>query len=167
MCVYYGELNKNTTRDAYPLQLPDEVQDQLSGSTVFTTIDLQSAYWQEPVNPNEQEKSTFCLGPGMELYEFRRMPFGLSGVPSMFQRLMERILWGLPFFTMYINDILVHLTDTETHNHHLGKIAHCLAYAGLTLRGKKCRIGLMTMGHVFSGKGMTPGACFLWKGYDT
>ena len=37
LCVDYRELNK-TTKDAYPLPLPDEVQDRLSGSTVFSTL---------------------------------------------------------------------------------------------------------------------------------
>jgi hypothetical protein len=46
MCFDYRELNKKTTKDAYPLPLPDEVQDRLAGSTIFTTLDLQSGYWQ-------------------------------------------------------------------------------------------------------------------------
>ena len=40
LCVDYRELNKKTKKDAYPLPLPDEVQDNLAGSTVFTTLDL-------------------------------------------------------------------------------------------------------------------------------
>ena len=35
-----------TSKDAYPLPLPDEVQDHLAGSTVFSTLDFQSGYWQ-------------------------------------------------------------------------------------------------------------------------
>ncbi len=46
MCVDYRELNKKTSKDAYPLPLPDEVQDRLSKSTIFSTLDLQSGYWQ-------------------------------------------------------------------------------------------------------------------------
>ena len=68
LCVDYRELNKKTTRDAYPLPLPDEVQDRLSGSTVITTSDLQRGYWQVPVNPKDLEKTAVCPGPGMGLY---------------------------------------------------------------------------------------------------
>ena len=77
-CVDYRELNKKTIKDAYPLPLPDEVQDKLAGSTIFSTLDLQSGYWQVPVSPSDQEKTTFCPGPGMGLFQFRRMPFGLT-----------------------------------------------------------------------------------------
>jgi len=62
MCIDYRELNKRTTKDAYPLPLPDEVQDQLSGS-----LDLQSGYWQLPVSPSDHHKTAFCPGPCMGL----------------------------------------------------------------------------------------------------
>ena len=111
--IDYRELNKKTVKDAYPLPLPDEVQDQLSGSTIFSTLDLQSGYWQLPVNTTDQEKTAFCPGPGMGLYEFRRMPFGLTGAPSLFQRLMDKIFRGLSFVTTYVDDILVHSANVE------------------------------------------------------
>ena len=78
--------------DAYPLLLPDEVQDHLAGSTVFTTLGLQSDYWQLCVARDDQVKITFCPGPGMGLYQFCRMPFGLTGVPASFQCLMDSVL---------------------------------------------------------------------------
>ena len=159
LCIDYRELNKQTTKDAYPLPLPDEVQDQLSSSTVFSTLDLQSGYWQVPVNPADMEKTAFCPGPGMGLFQFRRMPFGLSGAPGSFQRIMDTILRDLPFVTTYIDDILVHSATEELHQDHLQQVFQRLADAGLTLRGRKCHIGLSSvsyLGHVFSGQGMSP-----------
>ena len=50
LCVDYRQLNKQTSKDAYPLPLPDEVQDCLAGSAIFSTLDLQNGYWQMPVN---------------------------------------------------------------------------------------------------------------------
>ena len=95
ICIDYRELNKQSVRDSYPLPLPDEVQDRLAGSKVFSTIDLHSGYWQLPVAPADREKTAFCPGLGMGLYQFCRMPFGLSGAPGSFQRLMDSILRGL------------------------------------------------------------------------
>ena len=87
------------------------------------------------------------------------MPFGLSGAPSSFQRLMDKILRGLPFVTIYLDNILVHSIDKATHCHHLREVFKRLANAGLTLRGKKCHIRLTTvsyLGHVFSNLDMIP-----------
>ena len=68
-CVWTIENStKKTIKDAYPLPLRDEVQDKLAGSTVFSTLDLQSGYWQVPVSPSDQEKTVFCPGPGMSLF---------------------------------------------------------------------------------------------------
>ena len=78
-------------KDAYPLPRPDEVQDQLAESTVFSTLDLQSGYWQFPVHPEDQPKTAFFPGPGMGLFQFRRMPFRLSGARASFQRLMDSL----------------------------------------------------------------------------
>ena len=159
LCIDYRELNKRTVKDAYPLPLPDEVQDRLSGSTVFSTLDLQSGYWQLPVSPTDQPKTAFCPGPGFGLYEFKRMPFGLSGAPSSFQRLMDKVLRGLLFVIIYLDDILVHSIDSETHCTHLRTVFKRLSEAGLTLRGQKCHLGLRSvtyLGHTFSSSGMAP-----------
>ena len=76
LCVDYREANKRTRKDTYPLPLIDEVQDRLSGATVFSKLDLQCGYWQVPVDPKNQEKTAFSPGPGMGLFQFTRIPFG-------------------------------------------------------------------------------------------
>ena len=48
ICIDYHQLNKQTVKDAYPLLLPDEIQDRLAECMVFTTLDLHSGYWQLP-----------------------------------------------------------------------------------------------------------------------
>jgi len=87
ICVDYRSLNKQTAKDSYPLPLPDEVQDRLANAAVFSTLDLPSGYWQLLVAEADQPKAAFCPGPGMGLYQFCHMPFGLSGAPASFQRL--------------------------------------------------------------------------------
>jgi len=64
LCIDYRELNKRTTKDAYPLPLVDEVQECLANCSVFSMLDLQSGYWQLPVNPDDYHKTNFC--PGQE-----------------------------------------------------------------------------------------------------
>ena len=87
------------------------------------------------------------------------MPFGLTGAPSSFQRLMDKVLQGLSFATTYVDDILIHSENDNAHKQHLKAVFQRLHDAGLTLKGKKCQIGLSEvsyLGHVFSGTGMAP-----------
>ena len=127
-CLYidYRELNKCTVKDAYPLPLVDEVQDRLSGCTIFSTLDLQSGYWQLPVHTADIQKTVFCPSPSLGLYQFKRMPFGLMGAPRSFQRLMDKIMCGLPFVTTYIDDVLVHSKSEEQYKHHLQQVFSAL-----------------------------------------
>ena len=134
MCVDYRELNKQTAKDAYPLPLPDEVQGQLAQSVIFTLV-LKSGYWPLTVYSEDNMNTAFCPGPGLELYQLCHMPFGLSGAPNSFQRLMDKVLHGMSFATTYVDDILVHLASEEEH------LRQVLREAGLPLKGKKCHIG--------------------------
>ena len=155
----YRELNKKTQKDTYPLPLPDEVQDKLANSSIFSTLDLQCGYWQLPVHPQDRHKTAFYPGPGMGLFQFKCMPFGLTGAPSSFQRLMNQLFREVPFVTVYIDDILIHSANKEQHAQHLRQVFDLLSDANLTLRGSKCHLAMSKvsyLGHVFSTTGMSP-----------
>ena len=141
----------------YVLPHPNNVQDRLAGCTIFLTLDLHSGYWQLPVHKEDQAKTAFCPGPGLGLFQFCRMPFGLSGVPALFQRLMDKICCDLPFTATYLDDLLIHSQTLQDHKEHLHILFECLSQAGLILWSDKCTIGLTKvkyLGRTFSGKGM-------------
>uniref|UniRef100_A0A5S6Q2Y1 RNA-directed DNA polymerase n=1 Tax=Trichuris muris TaxID=70415 RepID=A0A5S6Q2Y1_TRIMR len=159
LCVDYRELNKRTKKDSYPLPLPDEVQGRLRNATVFSVLDLHSGFWQLPVLSEDVEKTAFSPGPGLGMFEFVRMPFGLSNGLSSFQRLMDAVLEGFDHALVYIDDILIFSTSVTEHKRDLRAVFERLLKAGLTLQGPKCRIGVAAvtyLGHVFSASGMLP-----------
>ena len=126
---------------------------------MFSTLDLQSGYWQLPVHPEDQPKTAFSPGPGMGLFQFRWMPFGLTGAPASFQSLMDKVCRGLPFTTTYLDNVLVHSATMEEHKAHLHALFQRISAAGLTLRGKKCHLGMSKvtyLGHEFSAAGTEP-----------
>lgn len=63
-------INKRTGKDAYPLPLVDEVQDRLTGASIFSKLDLQSGYLQLPMELQDRKKTAFSPDPGMEANEF-------------------------------------------------------------------------------------------------
>ena len=73
MCIDYRTLNKNTVKNRHPLPRIDEMFDQLQGAKVFSSIDLQSAYYQVRLKPDDVPKT--ALTTPMGLYEFRVLVF--------------------------------------------------------------------------------------------
>ena len=115
ICVDYRELNKRTQKNSYPLPLPDEVQDRIAGSKIFSKLDCRKGFWQMPLHSQDRHKTAFSPGPGMGLYEFNRLPFGLSGAPGSFQRLMEHGVLIFQWSTS-MTSLSLRLTKKHTSN---------------------------------------------------
>jgi len=96
-CVDYRKVNAVTKRDAHPLPRIDDLLDSLQGSTMFSTLDLRSGYWQIGMSPEDREKTAFITPEG--LWEFLRMPFGVSNGCATFQRAIQIVLSGLKYDT--------------------------------------------------------------------
>ena len=94
ICVDYRELNKRTVKDAYPLPLIDDIQSHLSGAVVFSTLDLNSGYWQLPIHPDDRYKTAFTPGPGMGLYEFVCRPTERGGRRDKFPGAISGVARG-------------------------------------------------------------------------
>lgn len=132
-CVDYRKLNAVTRKDVYPIPRMDDVMGRLGGAKYFSTLDLESGFWQLPVALEHREKTTFVT-PDF-LYHFNRLPFGLCGSPPTFQRLMDQVLAGLKWTDclVYMDDILVFSNSFEEHLDKLDKMLSALEIAGLTL----------------------------------
>ncbi|KAL7292582.1 hypothetical protein TKK_0013715 [Trichogramma kaykai] len=75
--IDYCMLNEKTIASTYPLPNITEILDQLGSSKYFTTLDLQSAFYQVPIEPCDEHKTAFST-PFHHLH-FKRMPMDLKG----------------------------------------------------------------------------------------
>ena len=156
-CIDFRKLNAITVKDTYPLPRIDDILTTLNKTRYYTSLDLQSGYWQVPVHKNDISKTAFITFGG--LWEFITLPFGLCNAPSLFQRLMERVLSGLlwKFAFVYIDDILCCSTTFDEHVSHLKQIFNRLRAANLKLKISKCHFAqkqISFLGHTVSQQGI-------------
>ncbi|CAA7042019.1 unnamed protein product [Microthlaspi erraticum] len=98
MCIDYRKLNAATRKDHFPLPFIDQMLERLANHPYYCFLDGYSGFFQIPIHPDDQEKTTFTCPYGT--FAYRRMPFGLCNAPATFQRCMMSI------FTDYIEDIM-------------------------------------------------------------
>ena len=157
-CVDYRRLNDVTVKDAYPLPRVDDCLDSLAGSKWFSSMDLNSGFWQIGMSPDDKEKTAFITSLG--LYQFTVMPFGLANSPSTFERLMENILRGLQWqeCLVYMDDVITPSRTFEDGIIRLEHILERLTHANLKLKPSKCTLfqkEIKFLGHVVSESGIT------------
>ena len=90
-CIDLRKLNNKAIRDVQSLPRIKDSLDCLDGATIFTSLNLQSGYWQVELTEASRPLAAFTLGP-LGFYECIGVPFGLTNTPAIFQCLMESCL---------------------------------------------------------------------------
>jgi transposase InsO family protein len=125
----------------------------------FAVMDLTSGYHQAPLSLNSRKYTAFICFLG--LFEWLRVPMGLKGAPSYFQRVLSTVvLTGLMYLIceLYIDDILVFGRTEEEFIKNLREVFMRFRKHNLTLNPKKCKYGISQVeyvGHVIDENGVT------------
>jgi len=148
-----------TIKDAFRVPDVKDALHSLRGAKYFNTIDLLSGYWQLGMTQRAKERSAFCTRRG--LYQFTRMPFGLSNAPASFCRLMQIILHDLLYVCCicYLDDIIVFGETPEQLMENLDRVFTRLKEKGLKAKPSKCvlfRSPIDFLGHMVSADGIQP-----------
>ncbi|WVZ88681.1 hypothetical protein U9M48_035173 [Paspalum notatum var. saurae] len=157
MCIDYRKLNKATKKDHFPLPFIDEMLERLAKNTHFCYLDGYSGFFQIPIHPDDQHKTTFTCPYGT--FAYRRMPFGLCNAPASFQRCMMAIFSDFieDIMEVFMDDFSVHGTSFDHCLKNLEKVLKRCGEVDLVLNWEKChfmvRRGLV-LGHIISEKGI-------------
>ena len=138
LCVDYRGLNAITKRNRYPLPLVNDLLNLIRGSTIFTKLDLKSAFNLLRIAPGDEWKTAFRTNEG--LFEYLVMPFGLTNAPSAFQSFMQWVLREMLDINcvVYLDDILIFSRTREEHTVHVTKVLEKLREYGLYCGIDKC-----------------------------
>ena len=112
--------------------------DKIRGATVFSKIDLWSAYHEVRIKYEDIFKIAFRTRYGH--YEFVVMTFGLNNALTVFMCLMNNVLHKYldKFVVVFIDNILIYSNSKEEHDEHLKIVIQKLREHQLYAKFSKC-----------------------------
>ena len=146
LCVDYSQtINLYTELDAYPLPRIDTMINKLAQYKVFSTYDLKNAYHQIPISQAERKYTAFEAGG--QLYQFCRIPFGVTNGVAVFQRLLDKIIKEeeLKDTFPYLDDITVAGRTQEEHDSNVKAFLEVVQRRHLTLNHSKSVLSALSI----------------------
>nr|GEW16773.1 DNA-directed DNA polymerase [Tanacetum cinerariifolium] len=138
VCIDYRKFNDATRKDHFSLPFMDQMLVRLAENELYCFLDGFSGYFQVPIDPQDQEKTTFtCL---YRTFAYRRMPFGLCNALGTFQRCMITIFHDMIEKTMevFMDDFLVFGDSFSSCLSNLDKMLKRCEDTNLVLNWEKC-----------------------------
>ncbi|KAG9458144.1 hypothetical protein H6P81_002652 [Aristolochia fimbriata] len=157
VCIDYRKLNTTTRKDHFPLPFIDQMLQRLAENKFYYFLDGYSGYFQIPIAPEDQEKTTFTCPYGT--FAYRRMPFGLCNAPITFQRCMITLFHDMigKMMEIFMDDFTLYGLTFETCLQHLELVLKRCEEKKLALNWEKChflvREGIV-LGHKISENGI-------------
>lgn len=134
---YSATINRFTQLDAYPLPRIEDTVNEVAKHKIYSTLDLKSAYHQVPLKDDEKHYTAFeACG---KLYQFRRIPFGVTNGVACFQRIIDDIIQteNLKGTYAYLDNITVCGMTQEEHDKNLEKFMETAKKYNLTFNHDK------------------------------
>ena len=110
---YKVTINQCVEKKVYPLPTTEDLFAQIAGGQVFSKLYMAQAYQQ--LTLDEDSKKLLVVNTPRGLFQYTRLPYGVSTAPAIFQSVMDRILQGLPV-ACYLDDLLIATKTEEEHD---------------------------------------------------
>lgn len=154
---YKCSFNKALQQSPYPVLVVQHLLHSLGQGKIFAKLDLAQPYQQLPVNDTTAEVQAIITHRGA--FKCRRLQFGVSVAPGLFQSLMECCLHGIEGVVPYFDDVLMSGANKEELIQRLRETLRCFQEVGLKVKKEKCKIGVPQvefLRYLIDGSGIHP-----------
>ena len=156
---YSQTVNKYTNLDAYPLPRIEDIINEVAKGKYFSTVDLKSAYHQVPLHADDRPFTAFAAGGS--LYQFCRLPFGITNGVAAFQRFIDDFIskYHLRGTVAYLDDVTIYGETKQEHDERLQAFLDAAREHNLTINTDKSTFGMMDiklLGHHISCGNIKP-----------
>lgn len=118
---------------------------------------LRGSYTQ--LSLSEKSRKFVVINTIKGLFEYNRLPQGASSSAAIFQQVMEQVLVGLKYVSVYLDDVLIAGIDFDDCCQKLHEVLNRLANANIKVNWSKCKFfvsSLPYLGHVITEQGLLP-----------
>ena len=154
---YKVTVNKAIFQDEHPIPKLDEMCNKLAHGKKFSRLDLSHAYTQLELDPGSKDLTTINTHCG--LFRYKRLCFGISACPAIFQRTLESVFSEVKGIAIYIDDLIITGPDDETHLNNLRDVLRICQERGLTIKESKCEFfkdEVNFLGYRLNAQGLQP-----------
>ncbi|XP_055585535.1 uncharacterized protein K02A2.6-like [Uranotaenia lowii] len=156
LCIDMRQVNRAILRETHPLPTLEDIRWKLNGAVYFSRLDIKDAFHQLELDDDSKPLTTFITHKG--LFRYKRMVFGISCAPEIFQKVIEQILADCPNTINFIDDVII---IGKTEKEHDRRLECVLSFrdCGILLNQSKCAFKLTTidfLGQNFSMQGILP-----------
>ena len=135
LCVDMRRANLAVKRERYLIPTIEELHQEMNQSKIFSELDVKWAYHQIELDPESRDKTSFATHEG--LFRYKRLMFGVSCAPEMYQRAMQQTMAGCKGVHNILDDIIVFASSEKEHNERLEEVLKRLKEKGLKLNKEK------------------------------
>lgn len=149
--------NAAIKRENYPLPTMDTLLPHFRQAKYFSKLDIKNAFHQIEIEESSRHITTFISNKG--LFRYKRLMFGISAAPELFQKTLEKMLLPCEGTVNFIDDILIFGSSEREHDERLKFAQDLLHENNVLLNTEKCifKASKVTfLGHTLSPEGIKP-----------
>lgn len=157
LCVDMRRANKAILRENHPLPTMEHLLPKIRKAEYFTKLDIKNAFHQVELHPDSRHITTFISSKG--LYRYKRLMFGITCAPELFQKILEKILLKCDGAINFIDDILIYGQTEQEHDMRLQRVLQVLKENDVLLNEEKCLYKVKKvnfLGHELTAEGVRP-----------
>ena len=153
----FRQVNDLSVTNSFPTPNISEILNSLGKSRYFSCLDVSNTYHTIEIEESSRPITAFATFFG--LYQFVRMPFGLKNAGASYCRFVQRFvdILGVPGIVAYLEDVLVHSADLDSHVNLLKLVFSAHKEAGIRLNASKTHLfqeEVEYLGHLVSAEGV-------------
>ena len=157
LCLDPRDLHKALRQENHRIPTAEDIASRLSGKKLFSIVDEKDGFWKVRLDDESSHLCTFNTPYGR--YHFKRMPFGISSAPEVFQKKNEAIFEDIDDVEVIFDYIIIAAKDDHEHDEIMRKLLQWAREANVKFNPVKLQYKVSEvkyMGNIVSESGLKP-----------